>query len=94
MKSTKKIIITLLVLIAFTFTSNVSAGNNGRGNADKEKTGSDRGDHGDGTGNQGSNGKQVGNTRTKKNQSIPLDGGLSILLLGAAAFGVKKLRQK
>ena len=24
--------------------------------------------------------------------SIPLDGGLSILLLGAAAFGVKKLR--
>jgi hypothetical protein len=24
--------------------------------------------------------------------SVPLDGGLSILLLGAAAFGVKKLR--
>ena len=24
--------------------------------------------------------------------SIPLDGGLSVLLLGAAAFGVKKLR--
>jgi hypothetical protein len=27
-------------------------------------------------------------------QSIPLDGGLSILVLGAAAFGVKKLRRK
>ncbi|SFZ90500.1 hypothetical protein SAMN05428642_101972 [Flaviramulus basaltis] len=27
------------------------------------------------------------------NDSIPLDGGLSILLLGAAAFGVKKLRE-
>lgn len=25
-------------------------------------------------------------------KSVPLDGGLSILLLGAAAFGVKKLR--
>ena len=25
--------------------------------------------------------------------SVPLDGGLSILLLGAAAFGVKKLRE-
>ena len=26
--------------------------------------------------------------------SVPLDGGLSILLLGAAAFGIKKLRNK
>lgn len=26
------------------------------------------------------------------NTSVPLDGGLSILLIGAAAFGVKKLR--
>ena len=25
--------------------------------------------------------------------AIPLDGGLSILLLGAAAFGIKKLRE-
>ena len=29
---------------------------------------------------------------TGGHDSIPLDGGLSILLLGAAAFGVKKLR--
>ena len=28
-----------------------------------------------------------------KPDSIPLDGGLSVLLLGAAAFGVKKLRE-
>ena len=27
-----------------------------------------------------------------KGDKIPLDGGLSVLLLGAAAFGVKKLR--
>ena len=26
--------------------------------------------------------------------SVPLDGGLGILLLGAAAFGIKKLRNK
>jgi len=30
----------------------------------------------------------------KKGTSIPLDGGLSILLLGATAFGVKKLYRK
>ena len=29
---------------------------------------------------------------SKKTDSVPIDGGLSILLLGAAAFGVKKLR--
>lgn len=30
----------------------------------------------------------------KPTQSIPLDGGLSILVLGAAAFGARKLRKK
>jgi len=30
---------------------------------------------------------------TETNDAIPLDGGLSILLLGAAAFGIKKLRE-
>lgn len=29
---------------------------------------------------------------SNKPDSIPLDGGLAILLIGAAAFGVKKLR--
>lgn len=29
--------------------------------------------------------------KKKKTDSVPLDGGLSILLLGAAAFGAKKL---
>ena len=37
------------------------------------------------------------NNQTSSNQkgsdSVPLDGGLGILLLGAAAFGVKKLRE-
>ena len=39
-------------------------------------------------GNQGSNDNPNGRTG---GDSIPLDGGLAILLLGAAAFGVKKL---
>ena len=34
-----------------------------------------------------------GNCGGGNNHSVPLDGGLSILLLGAAAFGVKKLRE-
>ena len=32
-------------------------------------------------------------TNDRKTTSIPLDGGLGILLLGAAAFGVRKLRR-
>jgi hypothetical protein len=31
-------------------------------------------------------------TKQKPKKSIPLDGGLSILAIGAAAFGIKKLR--
>ncbi len=42
--------------------------------------------------------KPVGNTGPKKDKTngdiIPLDGGLSILLAGAAIFGIKKLREK
>ncbi len=36
-------------------------------------------------------GKKGNNT---KGDAVPLDGGLGILVLGAAAFGVKKLRDK
>ena len=31
-------------------------------------------------------------TKDNNGDSIPLDGGLAILLVGAAAFGIKKLR--
>lgn len=31
---------------------------------------------------------------TGSNDSIPLDGGLGILVLGAAAFGIKKLKDR
>lgn len=35
----------------------------------------------------------VGPVEKPVGDAIPLDGGLSILLLGAAAFGIKKLRE-
>lgn len=35
----------------------------------------------------------VGPVERPGGDAIPLDGGLSILLLGAAAFGIKKLRE-
>ena len=36
--------------------------------------------------------QESGDDHSGGNTSVPLDGGLSVLLLGAAAFGVKKLR--
>ena len=43
--------------------------------------------------NKGGN-KHHGNRKCNDNtDSVPLDGGLGLLLLGAAAFGVKKLRK-
>ena len=93
-----------LLVAVFAFTLNTYAGNgnnkpknngnngNGIGNYDGHQTGNSG--H---SGNQG-NTKPVGNTGPKKDKnngdSIPLDGGLSILLAGAAIFGIKKLREK
>ena len=63
-------------------------GNNGNAN---------QGNHGQGFGNNafGNQGNDSQNGRAggqRGSDSIPLDGGLGILVLGAAAFGVKKLR--
>lgn len=44
--------------------------------------------HYQGCGHSNSNSNQPGG-----GDSVPLDGGLGILLVGAAAFGVKKLRE-
>ena len=61
---------------------------NGLGNYDGDATGEDEHEA-----NQG-NGKTRGNTGPRDGDSIPLDGGLSILLVGAAVFGMRKLRKK
>ena len=106
MKTKSKFYLKKLSLLAaiLAFTLNAYAGNgndknkppkenNGIGNYDGPLTGPDAHGH-----NQG-NDKPVGNTGPKKDKdkggdTIPLDGGLSILLAGAAIFGIKKLREK
>ncbi len=91
MKTLSKITAIALLLIAFTFTSNVNAQNGGGG------TDNNNGQHNDTSGSTQYNGASTNNNgnggKSKNNSSVPLDGGLSILLLGAAAFGVKKLRE-
>jgi hypothetical protein len=64
-----------------------------RGNVDGDYTG-ETGYHDDTPGNCGHGPNQhAGNAcGGESHDSIPLDGGLGILVLGAAAFGVRKLR--
>ncbi len=85
MKKLKKTITFLLMLLAFTFTNTISA-NNGGG----QGTSNNYGQHNCKSGSTQTNGNSRNNNGGKT--CVPLDGGLSILLLGAAAFGVKRLR--
>ena len=96
MKSKKNTLIqgikSLVIIIALTFSTNMNAstalswgswwanfwGSWGGGHTHK---------HYRGCGHSGSDGGSQGGGDT-----IPIDGGLGILLVGAAAFGVKKLR--
>lgn len=109
----KKIITSLLIILALTFTSNSNAlqdnngigGNNGatiEHSANVNNNGNNgnagQGNQGNGVGNnpygnQGSNGNPNGRAGGR-GDSVPLDGGLGILLAGAAALGIKKLRKK
>lgn len=86
MKSIKKIIIPFLVVLAFTINLNAQ----GSGNVDGSTTGTN-----DIPGNCGHGpNAHVGNAQCSRGgDSIPLDGGLSILLAGAAIFGFRKLRK-
>ena len=91
-----------IIVIALTFSTNMNAstslasggswysfivsffgGNRDRGDRDRDEGRNHR--HFRGCGHNGSS--QGGG------DSIPIDGGLSFLLVGAAAFGVKKLRE-
>ena len=68
------------------FHNNSRGHENGRGHDDDHE-----GYHGRGHENHKGNGfGHEGNG----SDSVPIDGGLSILLVGAAAFGVKKLRDQ
>ncbi|WP_111307982.1 PID-CTERM protein-sorting domain-containing protein [Confluentibacter sediminis] len=75
-----------LIVFALTFSSNMHAATPAFGGGFFEWLGSFFNG-----GNLGGGHKGGGH---KGGDSIPLDGGLGILLVGATAFGVKKLRQK
>lgn len=88
-----KLIGAFLVIFALTFSNNINA-QNGNGNTDGDITGNTGiNDPNNIPGNCGHGpNAHAGNACTGSSDSIPLDGGLGILLLGAAAFGIKKLR--
>lgn len=96
MKKLKRVFTIAFVLLAFTLTSNVNAqGNSGNGGG----TSNNDGQYNDNSGSTQTNGNSTNNNgnggnSNGGNDAIPLDGGLSILLAGAAFFGIKKLRQK
>jgi hypothetical protein len=85
----------ILIFCALTFSMNVQGQN---GNTDGTYTGETGFNITEGEGSEGGNcgngpHPHAGNANCPGGStSIPLDGGLSILLLGAAAFGIKKLR--
>jgi len=83
-----------LAALAFIFTMNINA-QNGNGNTDGDITNNTGLNDPDGIpGNCGHGPNQhAGNACGGGTTSVPLDGGLGFLVLGAAAFGVKKLRE-
>ena len=96
-KSTLKISLILITFLVFTFTNNtyaVQGGGANTGGPANEIPGTGQGEGGPGDSYGPGNGAGQGNPQKDKDKgdSIPLDGGLGVLLLGAATFGVKKLR--
>ena len=93
-----KTLVILFAMVSFTFTGKIQA-QHGGGNADGSYTGETGYGVTTGQGSQGGNcghgpNQHAGNANCNKGgTSVPLDGGLSILLFGAAAFGIKKLRE-
>tara|TARA_R110000868_G_scaffold28547_8_gene106986 strand:+ start:3573 stop:3875 length:303 start_codon:yes stop_codon:yes gene_type:complete len=95
MKTLNKFFTILLVLLVFSFTTAISAQNGNGANTGgpaNQVPGTGQGAGGPGNSYGPGNGAGQGLGPKHKGDKIPLDGGLSILLLGAAAFGVKKLR--
>ena len=77
---------TIIMVLALIICSSAFAGSSSNDRSSNDRSSDDRSSD---DRSSDDNGNSEGNT-----DSVPLDGGLSILLLGAAAFGVKKLRDK
>lgn len=95
MKTQKKIffkqIAALLFVLALVLPTDMNAKNNGRSSSGWAQFwasifGGNGGKH-----HQGPKGHKAA-SNSGPSDSVPLDGGLSFLVLGAAAFGVRKLR--
>ncbi len=86
-KTFLKTVRAIVIILALVFTSNIDAQQN------KRKRGKHGSNYGNNYGNHGGN-RHSGNRQggNRRGDCIPIDGGLSILLLGAAAFGIKRLR--
>lgn len=90
-----KVITAIMFVTALSLSPNIYAGN-----GKKVGKGYGHSSHGNGNGyghSSHGNGNGYGHRHNNScdhgsGDSIPLDGGLSILLVGAAAFGIKKLR--
>ena len=89
----------VLAFALFTLAPNANGiqGNNGDNNnnnnsSDGGGTNNNNGQNNDTCGSAQYNGN--GGNSGSGNDSVPLDGGLSILLAGAAVFGIRKLRKK
>lgn len=83
-----------IATLAFSLNMNAQGGGANTGGPANQVPGVGGGAGGPGDGNGPGNGAGQGLGPQNGGKSIPLDGGLSILILGAAAFGIKKLREK
>ena len=77
-----KLLGALFIIFALTFSTSSHAVDSNSSKSSSSKSSSSK----------SSSSKSSSSKSSKKTDSVPIDGGLSILLLGAAAFGVKKLR--
>lgn len=85
-KSLFKTFCLFIAILAFSLNVNAQTGN---GNVDGDTTGTN-----DIPGNCGHGPNQHVGNACGGGDSIPLDGGLAILLAGGAAYGIRKLRNR
>ena len=97
-KNISKLLGAFILVLALTFSTNSYAKKDGSSDAKpsdnrpKKPNGSSDDKPKKPNGSSDDKPKKPNGSSDDKPGSVPLDGGLSVLLLGAAAFGIKKLR--
>jgi hypothetical protein len=83
----------LMFVLALVMPNNMDASDSrSNGSQDSKSSESEESSEDSGSSESQDSGSSDGSSDGGSNDSIPLDGGLGILILGAAAFGIKKLR--